>query len=296
MKTDNLIRMESFDELLHALKFTHTMSIAQICNFLKVKRAWVSEYITSNVPHIMVQGAGSRTNWRAVANLALQRSDTELIWFNPAEVFAFLEKNVSSFSRQTVEICPFLFMSADSLAGLYSEFEKLYEPIANLLATKQYSQVASRKIEKDLPLSRYLPDEIARLGSECVGVTYRSKVRHIEIAQPKEVFRQYKLVAIRALIGYAGIDEVIRRELFKTGHSRLELNIKGRSDKTSKLVFYVDYQNYIDAEVLSHKKSDLSEGKYLSEFKNFISKFTWTVPYETFEKGYRDKVDRLIKH
>ena len=171
MKTDNLIRMESFDELLHALKFTHTMSIAQICNFLKVKRAWVSEYITSNVPHIMVQGAGSRTNWRAVANLALQRSDTELIWFNPAEVFAFLEKNVSSFSRQTVEICPFLFMSADSLAGLYSEFEKLYEPIANLLATKQYSQVASRKIEKDLPLSRYLPDEIARLGSECVGVT-----------------------------------------------------------------------------------------------------------------------------
>ena len=174
MKTDNLIRMESFDELLHALKFTHTMSIAQICNFLKVKRAWVSEYITSNVPHIMVQGAGSRTNWRAVANLALQRSDTELIWFNPAEVFAFLEKNVSSFSRQTVEICPFLFMSADSLAGLYSEFEKLYEPIANLLATKQYSQVASRKIEKDLPLSRYLPDEIARLGSECVGVTSRS--------------------------------------------------------------------------------------------------------------------------
>ena len=144
MKTDNLIRMESFDELLHALKFTHTMSIAQICNFLKV-------------------------NWRAVANLALQRSDTELIWFNPAEVFAFLEKNVSSFSRQTVEICPFLFMSADSLAGLYSEFEKLYEPIANLLATKQYTQVASRKIEKDLPLSRYLPDEIARLGSECVG-------------------------------------------------------------------------------------------------------------------------------
>ena len=94
-------------------------------------------------------------------------------------------------------------------------------------------------------MSRYLPDEIARLGSECVGVTYRSKVRHIEIAQPKEVFNRYKLVAIRALIGYAGIDEVIRRELFKTGHSRLELNIKGRSDKTSKLVFYVDYQNYI---------------------------------------------------
>ena len=274
MKTDNLIRMESFDELLHALKVTHTMSIAQICNFLKVKRAWVSEYITSNVPHIMVQAVEPTGELYLHFRVRLLRSVRSYLC-----LLTLWQVCIPS-SRNSMSRLRIFWLRNNTLR----------------LHLERLRKICRCHVIFHLPLSRYLPDEIARLGSECVGVTSRSKVRHIEIEQPKEVFNRYKLVAIRALIGYAGIDEVIRRELFKTGHSRLELNIKGRSDKTSKLVFYVDYQNYIDAEVLSHKKSDLSEGKYLSEFKNFISKFTWTVPYETFEKGYRDKVDRLINH
>ena len=134
-----------YENLLNALDKTHTLSVADVCEFLKVGRNWVSEYITSNVPHIFIQGTKSVPNWRAIINFHLNKSDSELIWFNPDQLFSFLENSIAAFSRQTVAVSPFAFMTDDSIQALYRDFEKNYDS------------------ENALPLSQYLPVKVAEM-------------------------------------------------------------------------------------------------------------------------------------
>lgn len=250
-----------YENLLNALDKTHTLSVADVCEFLKVGRNWVSEYITSNVPHIFIQGTRSVPNWRAIINFHLNKSDSELIWFNPDQLFSFLENSIAAFSRQTVAVSPFAFMTDDSIQALYRDFEKNYDS------------------ENALPLSQYLPVNVAEMESYAIGVTARSKVKHIPIKPPQQLFKNYELKAIRALIGYSGIDEVVRRKLYKSGHSRLELNIKGKKGKTGKLVFFVDYNNYIFPE---NRNIELTDKGHLTDFKNIVYNYIWTIPYEVY--------------
>ena len=101
--TSPIIKMD-YENLLKALDKTHTLSVADVCEFLKVGRNWVSEYITSNVPHIFIQGTRSVPNWRAIINCHLNKNDSELIWFSPDQLFSFLENSIAAFSRQTVAV------------------------------------------------------------------------------------------------------------------------------------------------------------------------------------------------
>ena len=254
-----------YENLLNALDKTHTLSVADVCEFLKVGRNWVSEYITSNVPHIFIQGTKSVPNWRAIINFHLNKSDSELIWFNPDQLFSFLENSIAAFSRQTVAVSPFAFMTDDSIQALYRDFEKNYDS------------------ENALPLSQYLPVKVAEMESYAIGVTARSKVKHIPITPPQQLFKNYELKAIRALIGYSGIDEVVRRKLYKSGHSRLELNIKGKKGKTGKLVFFVDYNNYTFPE---NRNIELTDKGHQTDFKNIVYNYIWTIPYEVYVRRF----------
>ena len=258
--TSPIIKMD-YENLLKALDKTHTLSVADVCEFLKVGRNWVSEYITSNVPHIFIQGTRSVPNWRAIINCHLNKNDSELIWFSPDQLFSFLENSIAAFSRQTVAVSPFAFMTDDSIQDLYCNFEKNYDS------------------ENALPLSQYLPVNVAEMESYAIGVTARSKVKHIPIKPPQQLFKNYELKAIRALIGYSGIDEVVRRKLYKSGHSRLELNIKGKKGKTGKLVFFVDYNNYIFPE---NRNIELTDIGHLTDFKNIVYNYIWTIPYDVY--------------
>ena len=258
--TSPIIKMD-YENLLKALDKTHTLSVADVCEFLKVGRNWVSEYITSNVPHIFIQGTRSVPNWRAIINCHLNKNDSELIWFSPDQLFSFLENSIAAFSRQTVAVSPFAFMTDDSIQDLYCNFEKNYDS------------------ENALPLSQYLPVNVAEMESYAIGVTARSKVKHIPIKPPQQLFKNYELKAIRALIGYSGIDEVVRRKLYKSGHSRLELNIKGKKGKTGKLVFFVDYNNYIFPE---NRNIELTDKGHLTDFKNIVYNYIWTIPYDVY--------------
>ena len=259
-----IIKMD-YENLLNALDKTHTLSVADVCEFLKVGRNWVSEYITSNVPHIFIQGTRSVPNWRAIINCHLNKNDSELIWFNPDQLFSFLENSIAAFSRQTVAVSPFAFMTDDSIQDLYCNFEKNYDS------------------ENALPLSQYLPVKVAEMESYAIGVTARSKVKHIPIKPPQQLFKNYELKAIRALIGYSGIDEVVRRKLYKSGHSRLELNIKGKKGKTGKLVFFVDYNNYTFPE---NRNIELTDKGHLTDFKNIVYNYIWTIPYEVYVRRF----------
>ena len=262
--TSPIIKMD-YENLLKALDKTHTLSVADVCEFLKVGRNWVSEYITSNVPHIFIQGTRSVPNWRAIINCHLNKNDSELIWFSPDQLFSFLENSIAAFSRQTVAVSPFAFMTDDSIQDLYCNFEKNYDS------------------ENALPLSQYLPANVAEMESYSIGVTARSKVKHIPIKPPQQLFKNYELKAIRALIGYSGIDEVVRRKLYKSGHSRLELNIKGKKGKTGKLVFFVDYNNYIFPE---NRNIELTDIGHLTDFKNIVYNYIWTIPYEVYASRF----------
>ena len=262
--TSPIIKMD-YENLLKALDKTHTLSVADVCEFLKVGRNWVSEYITSNVPHIFIQGTRSIPNWRAIINCHLNKNDSELICFSPDQLFSFLENSIAAFSRQTVAVSPFAFMTDDSIQALYRDFEKNYDS------------------ENALLLSQYLPVYVAEMESYSIGVTARSKVKHIPINPPQQLFKNYELKAIRALIGYSGIDEVVRRKLYKSGHSRLELNIKGKKGKTGKLVFFVDYNNYIFPE---NRNIELTDIGHLTDFKNIVYNYIWTIPYEVYASRF----------
>ena len=262
--TSPIIKMD-YENLLKALDKTHTLSVADVCEFLKVGRNWVSEYITSNVPHIFIQGTRSVPNWRAIINCHLNKNDSELIWFSPDQLFSFLENSIAAFSRQTVAVSPFAFMTDDAIQALYRDFEKKYDS------------------ENALLLSQYLPVNVAEMESYSIGVTARSKVKHIPIKPPQQLFKNYELKAIRALIGYSGIDEVVRRKLYKSGHSRLELNIKGKKGKNGKLVFFVDYNNYTFPE---NRNIELTDIGHLTDFKNIVYNYIWTIPYDVYASRF----------
>ena len=222
--TSPIIKMD-YENLLKALDKTHTLSVADVCEFLKVGRNWVSEYITSNVPHIFIQGTRSVPNWRAIINCHLNKNDSELIWFSPDQLFSFLENSIAAFSRQTVAVSPFAFMTDDAIQALYRDFEKKYDS------------------ENALLLSQYLPVNVAEMESYSIGVTARSKVKHIPINPPH----------------------------------------KGKKGKTGKLVFFVDYNNYIFPE---NRNIELTDKGHLTDFKNIVYNYIWTIPYEVYVRRF----------
>ena len=65
--------------------------------------------------------------------------------------------------------------------------------------------------------------------------------------------------------------------------SRLELNIKGKKGKTGKLVFFVDYNNYIFPE---NRNIELTDIGHLTDFKNIVYNYIWTIPYDVYASRF----------
>ena len=70
------------------------------------------------------------------------------------------------------------------------------------------------------------------------------------------------------------------------------MNIKGKKGKTGKLVFFVDYNNYIFPE---NRNIELTDIGHLTDFKNIVYNYIWTIPYDIWTIPYDVYASRFEK-
>lgn len=65
---NNLVKLDSWDELISALECEYTTSIRDICKILKTSRSWVNTYITPYVKYIYISnGKGKNADYVRIA-------------------------------------------------------------------------------------------------------------------------------------------------------------------------------------------------------------------------------------
>lgn len=303
-KDPKLVWLGTWDELLDALAKTHTMSLGDVCNYLKIKRDWVNTHIRHNVPHIFVQGRESKSfDWRFVSNISNSTQDRELIWFNPEELYQFLNENVAAFTRQSIAVSLSQFLSYEQILKLYEFFLAIVRKARARVKDKDGLGLGLGEAIAGLAhakggfydrLRDMLPAPAQALAKNFrADETSRGGIPHVPLKKP-EIFGKMKLHAIRHMIGYSGTDESVRRELFRDGFSKVELGIKGKDGKTGRLIFFVDYENRLLAEeCVPALEERLNSDKKIAD-KSWVSSF---VDYFCYAGGtFRyDKYRELVE-
>lgn len=319
-KDPKLIWIETWDELLNALAVTHTMSLGDICEYLMIKRDWVNTHIRHNVPHIFIQGAknksGKCVDWRLVANWDNRTRDRELVWFNPAEVYDFLNEHIDSFTRQTIVVNVAQFLSYEQIVELYELYAKLVGMAKEKVGGGGFwlhKQVLDDLMRADggfySRLAELLPPPVRVLGSFRVDAARRGGIPHVSVEKPAELFGKIKIRAIRDEIGYSGTDESVRRRFCRAGYSKIELGIAGKDEKIGRLIFFVDYKNrrlegkYADAlaALLAGDKAVPNKDE-IGSFMELLSgagdervSMNWTVRFDKYQELLEPCFSDLVK-
>ena len=118
---------DKWQQCLTALEYDYTLSFRSACKILQCDRSWVQKYIRPNVHYIYLStGAGRKTtSYTKLASKAINKEQTESIWFNTKEFDTLIRKSISSCTRQTILVPVEHLIAADKLSDFLTEYKKL---------------------------------------------------------------------------------------------------------------------------------------------------------------------------
>lgn len=284
----------TFNEVLEKLETTHKTTISNICNDLKTPRPWVSRYITPFLDKIYLSNgfSGKSLNWNRVAKIRLGKlgTDRDCIYYNTKEYENLIRNSLVSCQRQTISCSPLVFLNDNQKKGLIILFKKAkYKRDSELESNKN----DKKKTEVEKKLAEYyikdyfymsLFEEIFRLLEENFNKEdFESFKKFFDDRKRSDVafvdyncsFEIQKLMAIHDLKGYAGVDEMIYRNLFNNGAVKLVFQFKDNKGNIGKKIFY-----YYDDDNDGKYRRLLEKNKELEE----LNSWDWAFPYALFLK------------
>jgi hypothetical protein len=237
--------------ILNALETTHNLTIREMCRILKTGRTWVTKNVVPQISDNMIYlpshrgNSKNRINWAVVAARQLGRGDIiETKWFCRQDFYDLISRSIVSVTKQTIRLPVELFVKDKSVFhAKYSEYSnKIFEVNQNVAMPdmKKISLLNKLYQEQEEFWHTVLSEEMALIveEGEC-GKTSRSKVEttHCNYDVVSEIERW---VAPHDVLDYGDCDEQVYRKFFAYGYIRIELQIKGKEDKISKKVFYLN--------------------------------------------------------
>ena len=239
----NIVQLETWNELITALRNRYTLPFSETCEILKASRSWVNKYIRPHVPAVyissgIVNGHQRGASWTRLASKQLGKEITDQIWLDREEFEKFIRESIVSCTAQTkyvpyallippvkrdqfrTEYCRITDELNDAMMNMqHSEVSKLQEALVKLINTS-----ITGDVEQDMLKSRLDPSR-------------RGGVDAWPVAVPVTPLSEWK--AVHDLRGYSGVDEIIYRRLFTEGAIRIEIQVPALTGELSKKVYYI---------------------------------------------------------
>lgn len=133
----------SWKEIIEALKYTHTLSVRDICKQMKASRSWVNKYILPHIDSIYLNSnirndskTKGKLNWVLMASIQLNKEEymKDSVWCSESDFTKLIKSNIISITKQTKYI-PIELLVVDPLqySSIYNEYsEKINEVKDNL--------------------------------------------------------------------------------------------------------------------------------------------------------------------
>lgn len=239
----------SWQEILEALRETHTTSIRDACELLKVSRPWVNRYIRPHVDAVYLN-SGRRgdhqtgQNWVRMAAIALDKEDmTESTWLHTGQILVLLESSLVSVTKQTKRVPVSNLITGDDRKAEYCARRTELLLQAKELWSKPSAEAEKKGLElyqqADLLHLEYVDEAAAKLLERPCGITKRGEVERIDVEYPGQI-NPACWIAPHDIKGYGDTDEEVYRRFFREGCIRLELTVPDADGAVGSKVYYIE--------------------------------------------------------
>lgn len=267
----------TWNDVLHCLQYTHTLSSRDVCKMLKVDRPWLNKYILPYLDTIYLSGYTpsatgiKRSNWLQIASIQLNdRPLHDSMWINEQSFMAFIQNSIVSVTRQTRRIPIELlvsdvpkFVTAYQMHNDTISFCKDEIRNGNLVYfNKMQKEIAE---QKKVYMEHLSPKGQKLLKNGSTNIVRRAETlpTPAELPPIDEVIANWQ--APHDEKSYGDTDESIYRRFFKDGYIKIELEFEDMSKKKSRKVYFLPDPEPVPAKYI---------GEYITvseiEYQNFL--------------------------
>lgn len=256
-------------DILKALENTHTISTRGICQLLQCSRTWVNTYVTPFVPYIRLsQGyKEDHVNWLYRARTELKKDMHESVWFDTQKLYEYLNSHIVSVTAQTRLVSLYSVLTddekqsyirdnqqmADEMAAYMESVKEFMDMVADMGESAAeikdvLTEINEQKFKGDRKFlqkqNEYIRNYLYRLQKcgRLADPTKRTSCPHTAVPV-KLAFGRDRLRAVHDIKDYGDTDELIYRDLFRSGAVRVELSLPDKNGKLSKKIYYHIPQN-----------------------------------------------------
>lgn len=256
-----------WDDVLDALRTTHTIGTKRICESLKVSRTWVNKYISPHVHSIYISNGivAEKTvsvRWTKIAEKEIGRELKETTWYHEQEFLDLLSQHIT-ISKQMKKIpIEILYKDPD---GYKSKRE---------LLLNEY-KIENRKKDSDKKKLKQLQLELIKLAEESfndggkklladglVEITKRKEAEPVSVEVPEGFVRETLeyWTTPHSEKNYGDSDEKVHRKFFREGYLKMVLELPDADGVVGKKVFYM--RDLEELEVKTEKYITVKESAY----------------------------------
>lgn len=240
IKFDKIPKEKRWQKCLDELRENYTMSVREACKILKCDRSWVQKYVRPNVHYIYLSsGKGKgKINYVYIAGKLLQREMKESVWLHTKEFKSLIKENMSCCSRQTINIPIEYVIAQDKIREFQAEYRRIETGIQQCMERGDFLKLNKLKGKREDIIKGNL-SEVGKIIYEKLPSKYkRTKTEAVVCEIPQ--YDLNDLIAAHDLKEYGDTDEEVHRSLFEEGCFRMELNLKDKTGKVSKKVYYLE--------------------------------------------------------
>lgn len=240
IKFDKIPKEKRWQKCLDELRKNYTMSVREACKILKCDRSWVQKYVRPNVHYIYLSsGKGTgKINYVYIAGKLLHREMKESVWLDTKEFECLIRNNMSHCSRQTINIPIEYIIAQDRIRGFQAEYRRIEEDMQQCMEWGDFLKLKRLKEKRE----DVIKGNLSVVG-KIIYETLPSKYKRTEteaVACEIPTYELDDLIAAHDLKEYGDTDEEVHRFLFENGCFRMELNLKDKTGKVSKKVYYLN--------------------------------------------------------
>lgn len=276
IRFDNIPEDRRWDVCLQKLSTgtEYTLSIRDVCKFLKCDRNWIQRYVRPYIHYIYLSNGFSgisRANFVEIAALALQKPIKESVWLNAYEFEQLIRQSLCNCSRQTINVPLELLLDESKIQFYHNQYRELEEQKISYFQSRNYLQISKIKKKQKHLLESCLSDSIGKqIYSVLPSASKRTNTEAIPCELPPTL-ELSEMIAAHDLKGYGDSDEEIYRRIFNMGCYRVELQIPDKDGVFSNKVYYI--QDPVEEEKLKYPNSI---GNILIGYREYIKFFADT--------------------
>lgn len=245
----NSDKMVTFEELpkeqrwsacIDSLQGDFTLTLRQMCQFLKVDRSWLNRYVKPHLRYIYLSnGVGKSANYLEAYNLVRYMNDQNLVtdttWYSLSDFESLLNQCFVDITRQTIAVSIDRLILPEKLRYFNQNYRNPHDIWLSMFDNGHDYKQEMREHEN---LIRECASEEGWKMYKNRPLKYKRTLCQAVPYQLDKSVMELELKSAHDMKDYGDTDEEVYRKIFQEGYCRAVLRIPDRNNVFSEKVYY----------------------------------------------------------